>query len=65
MNNSTATSSNICVAVRVRPFTQLEKDMNSALCVQMEGNKTTLINVDDPKRKNQEFYFDYSFWSHD
>lgn len=30
----------------------------------MDGNQTTLINFDDPK-KNRSFAFDFSFWSHD
>jgi kinesin family protein 13 len=30
----------------------------------MVGNTTRLLDVDDPKR-NRDFAFDYSFWSHD
>lgn len=30
----------------------------------MEGNRTTLVDVGDSS-KNRDFYFDYSFWSHD
>jgi kinesin family protein 13 len=30
----------------------------------MEGPKTTLLCLEDSK-KNKDFSFDYSFWSHD
>jgi hypothetical protein len=30
----------------------------------MEGPRTTLLSFEDPK-KNKDFTFDYSFWSHD
>ncbi len=30
----------------------------------MAGNTTRLLDLDDPK-KNRDFTFDYSFWSHD
>ncbi len=30
----------------------------------MSGNRTTLQNPDDPE-KDRDFYFDFSFWSHD
>lgn len=52
------------VAVRVRPFSQREKDLDSKLCVKMVGNKTTLLDLEDPSN-NRDFVFDYSFWSHD
>lgn len=29
----------------------------------MQGNKTTLLCLEDPK-KNRDFSFDFSFWSH-
>lgn len=38
--------------------------MESKLCVKMDGNKTTLIDLEDESR-NRDFVFDYSFWSHD
>jgi len=53
----------IRVAVRVRPFNSREIELGSELCVDMEGNKTTLLCLEDPK-KNRDFSFDYSFWSH-
>ena len=30
----------------------------------MQGNRTTLLYLDDNDR-DKDFYFDYSFWSHD
>lgn len=30
----------------------------------MEGTRTSLLDLTDPK-KNKDFFFDYSFWSHD
>lgn len=29
----------------------------------MQGNRTTLKNLEDPDR-DKDFYFDFSFWSH-
>ncbi|EGR27133.1 kinesin motor domain protein [Ichthyophthirius multifiliis] len=54
----------VIVAVRVRPFNQRELDLNSKLCIEMDGPKTTLQCLEDHK-KNKDFSFDYSFWSHD
>ncbi|EAR96121.2 kinesin motor catalytic domain protein (macronuclear) [Tetrahymena thermophila SB210] len=51
------------VAVRVRPFNNREIELGSELCVAMEGTKTTLIHFEDSK-KNRDFFFDFSFWSH-
>ena len=51
------------VAVRVRPFNSREKELGCKLCVEMNGNTTSLINPEDGK--NRDFTFDYSFWSHD
>jgi len=51
------------VAVRVRPFNNREKDLNSKLCVEMNGSTTTLLGFEDEKPR--DFAFDYSFWSHD
>jgi hypothetical protein len=50
------------VAVRVRPFNPREIELNSELCVEMEGNTTILL---EPNGKARPFSFDYSFWSHD
>lgn len=52
------------VGVRVRPFNQREIDLGCQLCVEMVGNTTRLLDVHDTK-KNRDFAFDYSFWSHD
>lgn len=60
------------VAVRVRPFNSREIELNSTLCIAMNGPTTILlgnfvnlhIDVEDSK-KNRDFAFDYSFWSHD
>jgi kinesin family protein 13 len=52
------------VGVRVRPFNSREQELGCKLCVDMVGNTTRLLDVDDPKR-NRDFAFDYSFWSHD
>ncbi|KRX03487.1 SMAD/FHA domain [Pseudocohnilembus persalinus] len=56
----------IKVAVRVRPFNQREKNLNSKLCVDMVGN-TTVLKSDgrDDYHKERNFIYDYSFWSHD
>lgn len=50
------------VAVRVRPFNAREIELNSELCVEMEGNTTILKEANG---KTRPFSFDYSFWSHD
>jgi hypothetical protein len=50
------------VAVRVRPFNNREKQLNSKLCVDMQENSTI---IEDEEGKPRTFTFDYSFWSHD
>lgn len=52
------------VGVRVRPFNSRENELNCRLCVDMHGVTTKLLDLEDPKR-NRDFSFDYSFWSHD
>ncbi|KAL4444820.1 hypothetical protein ABPG74_016028 [Tetrahymena malaccensis] len=55
----------VVVAVRVRPFNSREIGLNSQLCIDMDGGtRTSLLDLNDPK-KNKDFFFDYSFWSHD
>ena len=55
----------VVVAVRVRPFNQIEIGLNSTLCVEMDGaTRTSLLDLVDGK-KNKDYFFDYSFWSHD
>lgn len=62
------------VAVRVRPFNSRELELDCKLCIDMHGQTTTLLgiiywlitNIDlDDAKKNRDFTFDYSFWSHD
>ena len=52
------------VGVRVRPFNGREMELNCRLCVDMVGVTTKLLDLEDAKR-NRDFSFDYSFWSHD
>lgn len=51
------------VAVRVRPFNQREKNLNTSLCIKMVDNQTCLI--DDEGNVVKTFAFDHSFWSFD
>lgn len=53
---------NITVAVRVRPLAKRERDINSQLCVSMNGSSTTITNPKDGKSKT--FTYDHSFWSY-
>ena len=55
--------SSVRVAVRLRPFNSREKEMNSTLCVSMDGASTTITNPDTKEPKT--FAFDFSYWSHD
>ena len=57
---------NIRVAVRLRPFTEREKQKGSKRIVDIERNTVALYgpkngSQDEPKK----FTFDYSYWSHD
>ena len=54
------------VGVRVRPFNDREKNIQSKLAVRMsdDGNSTILTDLDDTQQERQ-FTFDHSFWSHD
>lgn len=59
------------VAVRVRPFNQREKGMGAQSIIEMEGKKTTIMNIKanaltgDGERRNRvkDFSFDFSYWS--
>lgn len=51
------------VAVRVRPFNSREKEMSSECIITMKDNLTRIRDPDGQKVK--DFYFDYSYWSHD
>ncbi|XP_014226698.1 kinesin-like protein Klp98A isoform X2 [Trichogramma pretiosum] len=60
------------VAVRVRPFNKRELDMNANLIVQMEGQRTRILNTKTPssardmdREKYNDFTFDHSYWSFD
>lgn len=52
----------VVVAVRVRPFNVREIELNTKLCINMQGNSTKLS---DDYGTERTFTFDYSFWSHD
>jgi kinesin family protein 1 len=51
------------VAVRVRPFNSREKDMSARCIIVMKDNMTKITDPDSGKEN--KFYFDYSYWSHD
>ncbi|XP_078351266.1 uncharacterized protein LOC144636002 isoform X2 [Oculina patagonica] len=59
------------VAVRVRPFNQRENDMGAQAIIEMEGKKTTIVNIKassltgEGERRNRvkDFSFDFSYWS--
>ncbi|KAH9509084.1 Kinesin-like protein kif16b [Bulinus truncatus] len=64
------------VAVRVRPLNLREDGLSSQVIIQMEGNKTKIVNLKVPDHggegdvgrdslKVREFTFDHSFWSVD
>jgi kinesin family member 13 len=53
--------SSVKVAVRVRPFNNREKAEGAVLCVDMQGKMTKVYSPELTK----EFFFDYSYWSHD
>lgn len=54
---------NIKVAIRVRPFNQREIDLNTELCVKMNGQSIMLLN--EKSEIDRTFSYDYCFWSHD
>jgi hypothetical protein len=53
------------VAVRVRPFNSREKEMGAKLCIRMDFATNTTYITDPTTQKEQDFGFDYSYWSHD
>jgi len=56
----------IRVAVRVRPFNAREAARGCKCCVEMSGNKTTLVGTSDRSGDGRrEFIFDHCYWSHD
>ncbi|KAJ3336608.1 hypothetical protein HDU93_002531 [Gonapodya sp. JEL0774] len=59
----TSISSNIKIAVRVRPLNTREKERGARCCVQMNGAQTSA--TDPESGKTTTFAFDYSYWSSD
>ncbi|CAF4626294.1 unnamed protein product [Rotaria sp. Silwood1] len=55
----------IKVAVRVRPFSQREKDRSAKLVIKMQGKSTFIIDPKAPQDEPKQFSFDHSYWSHD
>jgi len=49
----------IKVAIRVRPFSQREKDMGATCVIEMEGASTVVTSVEPHKT----FTYDFSYWS--
>lgn len=70
MNAQQAEQSSVKVAVRVRPFNTREKRKQSDCIIRMHQNSTVVthpetLHLERKKQHNQQFTFDYSFWSHD
>uniref|UniRef100_A0A8C6YPX2 Kinesin motor domain-containing protein n=1 Tax=Nothoprocta perdicaria TaxID=30464 RepID=A0A8C6YPX2_NOTPE len=51
------------VAVRVRPFSQREKDAGSKCVISMNSNSTSIYDPRNPEHV-KTFTFDLAFWSH-
>lgn len=49
---------NVKVAVRVRPFNKREKERGAKICIEMEGQRTTIIDVTG-EHAPKDFAFDY------
>nr|XP_042912067.1 kinesin-like protein KIF28P isoform X1 [Parasteatoda tepidariorum]XP_042912068.1 kinesin-like protein KIF28P isoform X1 [Parasteatoda tepidariorum] len=56
---------NVKVAVRVRPFSQRERQRNAKNIISMYDKMTFLNNPDAPSEESKKFTFDHSYWSHD
>ncbi|NWQ73551.1 KIF14 protein, partial [Columbina picui] len=56
-------NSKVTVAVRVRPFSNREKDENSFLVISMSGSETAVRNP--TTNQVYSFNYDFSFWSFD
>jgi hypothetical protein len=70
MNARQAQSSNVKVAVRVRPFNKREIKRTSKCVIRMYQNATVITHPDSlhlPRddQANHMFSFDHSYWSHD
>ena len=64
--DSNGDSESIRVAVRVRPFSAREAARGCRCCVEMSGQKTTLVGVADRNGDGRkDFTFDHCYWSHD
>eukprot|EP00927_Polykrikos_kofoidii_P017677 TRINITY_DN18073_c0_g2_i1.p1 TRINITY_DN18073_c0_g2~~TRINITY_DN18073_c0_g2_i1.p1 ORF type:complete len:968 (-),score=186.16 TRINITY_DN18073_c0_g2_i1:178-3081(-) len=57
----------VVVGVRLRPFNAREIDLNSELCIDMQGQMTIIKDPLLPESEfgSKKFTFDQSFWSHD
>jgi len=58
-------SSNIKVAVRVRPFNKREIDKKCRLCIDMPGDGRINLNLKEQGKGIREYKFDHAFWSFD
>lgn len=56
---------NIKVAVRLRPFTDKEKQKKNRRIIEIEKNTVLLQNPKHSSDRHKRFTFDYSYWSHD
>ncbi|XP_068433818.1 kinesin-like protein KIF13B isoform X2 [Clinocottus analis] len=71
MDDNILNDSNVKVAVRVRPMSRREKDLQTKCVVEMEGNQTVLnpavtnVGKGDPRNQPKVFAFDHCFWSID
>ncbi|KAF8782896.1 Kinesin-like protein KIF28P like protein [Argiope bruennichi] len=65
MRNRMPDIENVRVAVRVRPFSQREKQRNARNIISMYEKTTFLNNPDYPSEESKKFTFDYSYWSFD
>eukprot|EP00033_Pygsuia_biforma_P002681 GCRY01002962.1.p1 GENE.GCRY01002962.1~~GCRY01002962.1.p1 ORF type:complete len:710 (-),score=213.57 GCRY01002962.1:424-2553(-) len=54
-------STNVKVAVRLRPFNQREKERNAALCMEMPTPQQTIITNPETSKK-YTYTFDHSYW---
>ena len=70
MNVRQAQSSNVKVAVRVRPFNKRETKRSSQCVIRMYQNATVIthpnsLHLPREDQENHMFSFDHSYWSHD
>ena len=62
-----ASTDNIKIAVRVRPFNDRETERKSKCIIEMKDNITTIIKpaIAGQPEERKSFTFDRSYWSHD